>query len=129
MADFPTDLTNVVAGVTEIKAKHINNLEAKVGIDGSLVETSLDYLLTNPASANPGHTHTLAQGATDVTFSAEALNLLTLVGLTEGWVLRATGETTAAWGAIAAGDLPTAIDAAKIANGSVDNTSFNTWPT
>lgn len=32
-------------------------LEAKVGVDGSAVATSLDYLLTNPLSVDPGHTH------------------------------------------------------------------------
>jgi len=35
-------------------------LETKVGIDGSAVITTLDYLLRNSASSNPGHKHTLA---------------------------------------------------------------------
>jgi hypothetical protein len=43
--------------VTEIEAAHLNNLEAKVGVDGSAVVTSLDYLLKNPASLDPGHKH------------------------------------------------------------------------
>jgi len=106
MADFPTVITNVVAGVTEIQAKHINNIEAKVGIDGSAVVTSLDYLLKNAASINPGHGHTLA-ALTDVTALPAELNLLDLAGLTAGHVLRATGAAAAAWGAIQAGDLPT----------------------
>jgi hypothetical protein len=54
---FPAALTNAVDGVTEIIAAHLNALEAKVGIDGSAVVTSLDYLLKNPASINPGHKH------------------------------------------------------------------------
>jgi len=54
---FPTSLTNAVDGVTEVVAGHLNNLEAKVGIDGSQVTTSLDYLLKNPASMDPGHGH------------------------------------------------------------------------
>lgn len=54
---FPENLTNAVDGVTEIVAAHLNNLEAKVGVDGSTVATSLDYLLKNPASINPGHKH------------------------------------------------------------------------
>lgn len=37
----------------------IEALEAKVGVDSSAVTTSIDYLLKNPASADPGHTHTL----------------------------------------------------------------------
>jgi len=57
MADFPIVLSNVIAEVSEIKAIHINNLEAKVGIDASAVVTSLDYLLKNSASINPGHKH------------------------------------------------------------------------
>jgi hypothetical protein len=120
---FPTGLTNALNGVTEIMAEHLNNLEAKVGIDSSAVATSLDYLLKNPLSANPGHTHTL-EYVTNVTASAAELNLLNLSGLTIGWVLRATAAGTAAWGAILAGDLPTAIDAAKIADGSVSNAEF-----
>ena len=47
MSDFPTALTNAVDGTTEILAKHINNLEAKVGVDGSGVATSLDYKVNN----------------------------------------------------------------------------------
>jgi hypothetical protein len=57
---FPTTLTNAVDGVTEIIAAHLNSLEAKVGIDGSAVVTSLDYLLKNAASHDPGHLHTHA---------------------------------------------------------------------
>ncbi len=55
---FPSNLTNAVDGITDVVADHLNNLEAKVGIDGSLVTTSLDYLLKNPASVDPGHMHT-----------------------------------------------------------------------
>jgi hypothetical protein len=49
MSDFPTVLTNAVDGApgvgTPIVAKHLNNLEAKVGVDQSAVATSLDYLI------------------------------------------------------------------------------------
>lgn len=61
MSDFPIVLTSAVDGVpgvgTEILAKHLNNLEAKVGIDASTVTTTLDYLLKNAASIEPGHKH------------------------------------------------------------------------
>jgi hypothetical protein len=43
MADFPIDLTNATDNVTDVLAKHLNNLEAKVGVDNSAVTTSLDY--------------------------------------------------------------------------------------
>jgi hypothetical protein len=64
MADFPVNLSNIVDDSvpgahdgTPISAKHLNNLEAKVGVDGSVVTASLDYLLKNPASVEPGHKH------------------------------------------------------------------------
>lgn len=55
---FPTELSNAVDGVTEIVAAHLNHLEAKVGTDNSTVVTSLDYLLKNAGSIDPGHKHT-----------------------------------------------------------------------
>jgi hypothetical protein len=54
---FPAALSNAVDGVTEVVAIHLNNLEAKVGIDNSAVPTSLDYLVKNLNSLNPGHKH------------------------------------------------------------------------
>jgi len=54
----------------------VEALEAKVGVDSSAVATSVDYKLTNTSSSNPGHKHTLANGATDVTSSAGELNKL-----------------------------------------------------
>ena len=39
-------------------------IEAKVGIDSSAVATSIDYLLNNASSVNPGHRHTYAGAAT-----------------------------------------------------------------
>ncbi len=55
---FPTELSNAIDGVTEVVAAHLNNLEAKVGTDNSAVPTSLDYLLKNGSSIDPGHKHT-----------------------------------------------------------------------
>ena len=47
MSDFPVALTGAVDGVpgvgTPIAAKHLNNLEIKVGIDNSANTSSLDY--------------------------------------------------------------------------------------
>lgn len=54
----------------------INALQEKVGIDSSADTDSLDYKVTNASSSNPGHTHTLAKGASDVTASAAELNIL-----------------------------------------------------
>ncbi|MBM4286893.1 MAG: hypothetical protein FJ135_01875 [Deltaproteobacteria bacterium] len=55
---FPTTLTNAVDGVTEIEAAHLNNLEAKVGIDHSEDPDTLDYMLRHAGSIDPGHKHT-----------------------------------------------------------------------
>ena len=52
---FPLDFTNAIDGETEIVAEHLNNLEAKVGLNGSTVNTSLDYLTKN--ATDPGHEH------------------------------------------------------------------------
>lgn len=52
----------------------IEALQAKVGIDNSADSSSIDYKLTNASSSNPGHKHTLANGATDVTATATELN-------------------------------------------------------
>lgn len=52
----------------------VEAIETKVGVDSSAVATSLDYLLKNTSSSNPGHKHTLVNGATNVTASATELN-------------------------------------------------------
>lgn len=54
----------------------VEALEAKVGVDSSAVATSLDYKVTNASSSNPGHKHTLANGATDVSATADEINQL-----------------------------------------------------
>ncbi len=71
--DYPVVLSNLVPGVDVVSAKHINNLEAKVGIDNSAVATSLDYrlgiledaynsgALILPLSLNVGHDNVLAE--------------------------------------------------------------------
>lgn len=70
LTNFPTSLDSnttlfqVAIGDTVSEAHHNNlkdailALEAKLGTDGSAVATSLDYLVTNPASVDPGHSHT-----------------------------------------------------------------------
>ena len=63
MADYPTDKTNAVDNVTDVLAKHINNLEDKVGIDNSADTNSIDYKLERlykPELSDPGHVHTVS---------------------------------------------------------------------
>ncbi len=85
-SNFPTSLdtiTDKVDLVDDIMAADINGaydaiekIEAKVGVNSSAVATSLDYKVTNASSSNPGHKHTVANGATDVTASAAEINVL-----------------------------------------------------
>lgn len=92
---FPTNLTNAVDGVTDVVADHLNNLEAKVGIDGSLVATSLDYLLKNPASIEPGHKHSKlwASGGSPEAVTVDAAgNVLIPGSLTTGIININTGH-------------------------------------
>jgi len=58
---FPTNLSSAIDNVTEIVAAHLNNLEVKVGIDGSAVNTTLDYLIKSASSTDPGHKHPQAK--------------------------------------------------------------------
>ena len=72
--DFPATgldtFSDVVTGGTVLAATTnnvqdpIEALEIKVGINSSAVVTSLDYLLKNSSSTNPGHKHT-TQALTD----------------------------------------------------------------
>jgi len=45
MPDFPTAKTEAEDNVTDVLAKHLNNLEDKVGIDDDTNENSLDYII------------------------------------------------------------------------------------
>lgn len=49
---FPTSLTSAVDGTTTVLAAHLNNVEAKIGIDGSAVTTSFDYKLGGVATGD-----------------------------------------------------------------------------
>jgi len=81
---FPSTLDSFVAktdNTDDVLASHMNvvqtaveALEAKVGVNNSAVITSLDYLLKNASSQDPGHVHTLSDGAVDVTVSYTRIN-------------------------------------------------------
>src|SRR3990167_4170500 len=88
---FPTslqdlDATRGTASQTLDNPSHVTHhaleddtleaLQTKLGINSSAVTTSVDYLLKNTSSSDPGHKHTLANGATNVTSSATELNIL-----------------------------------------------------
>ena len=79
--ELPTESANTPLSTNHVTA-HTNiadaviALETKVGADSSAVATSIDYLLKNTSSTDPGHKHTLADSATDVTSTAAELNIL-----------------------------------------------------
>lgn len=71
--NFPTSLDSLTnpTGTDDVSvvlhsSQHINAndaieaLEAKVGIDGSAVTSSLDYLVKNASSVDPGHKHSVS---------------------------------------------------------------------
>lgn len=73
MADFPTDLSNVQDNTTDVLAKHINNLEAKVGINSSADANSLDYKVAQNTTALGGKiSHSLATAVSDFLVSSGA---------------------------------------------------------
>ena len=93
----PSELTTVTAVATdEIVISDVSDS----GNPKVVVLNAIDVGLFNDDGtyAAAAHTHLLAAGATDVTATAAEVNLLDLSGLTNGWVLRATGASTAAWG-------------------------------
>ncbi|MCP3684628.1 MAG: hypothetical protein GY861_18330 [bacterium] len=85
--NFPTTLdtlTNPVATDNTVTVSHatqhanvndiVEALEAKVGVDTSAVATSLDYLVTNASSSDPGHVHTTAS-VTDTLVNLDDTNI------------------------------------------------------
>lgn len=59
--NFPVSFNNLTGNETLASWDHAaetNSLEAKIGIDNSADVTSLDYLLKNSLSEDPGHKHT-----------------------------------------------------------------------
>lgn len=102
---YPTDTGNsytTKATGDIIQASHVNDLQTevsalktKVGVDSSAVTTTVDYLLKSTSSSNPGHKHTLANGATDVTATASEVNKLAGLATTAAELGYVSGVTSA----------------------------------
>lgn len=125
---FPSTLTNAVDGETEIFASHLNNLEAKVGVDNSSVTSSLDYLLRHGASVDPGHKHTPAYGGTgiysftigDMLYASGTSTFSKLTDVAAGSYLRSGGIATApVWSTLT---LPNAATAYRLPVATAANT-------
>jgi len=83
---FPTTFSNYATGsssTTLLAAGHAANhnaLEAKIGIDSSVVATSLDYLLKNTSSVDPGHKHTEGSLVEPLTLTAPVISTISNSG-------------------------------------------------
>lgn len=80
-AELPAESASTPLSTNHVTAHQniqdaLEAVEAKIGVDSSAVATSLDYKVTNTSSSNPGHKHTLANGATDITASVAQINAL-----------------------------------------------------
>lgn len=109
---FPT-----LSAANEIASAHQNDrgdaieaLEVKLGVDGSAVPTSIDYLVKHAASIDPGHKHTLAG--------------LSFSGLTAGHALFASSATAVAFRAIQESDIA---DGAILARVNATETIGAVW--
>jgi hypothetical protein len=89
MADFPVALTGATDNVTDVLAKHINNIETKIGINSSADASSIDYklgvLVANTSGVNSGD-NAANSSSTYIGTTAHALNRTTaaetIAGLT-----------------------------------------------
>ena len=119
----------------------VEALQAKVGINSSAVTTSLDYLVKSASSSNPGHVHTSAAISDFNEAAQDAIGAMvdsTIVytdatpalgrAAISGDVIISAGSNTAAigTGVIVNADInaSAAIDATKIADGTVTSTEF-----
>ena len=91
---FPADLSDVATNDI-ITASRNNAITNKIGANGSDVITSIDYLLKNTASTDPGHLHTkvgtIATGVWNGTTIAVANGGTGATSLTDGGVLLGSG--------------------------------------
>ena len=79
-----------VDNVTNVAAADVNNLqdsivalETKVGVDSSATVTSVDYLVKNAASIDPGHKHTTAT----LSAFAGAVTMYAGASVPTGWLI------------------------------------------
>jgi hypothetical protein len=118
-SNFPTALDVIVdqtANVDSADADDINGsydciekIEAKVGVNNSAVVTSLDYLLKNAASENPGHKHTTQ----DYTVNHSD-------NIVQRPKLKDYGETVNAKGALGGGAVTIDLENGNVVTGTVD---------
>lgn len=112
-------------GVNSVLAAHVNALQtsvvavqAKLGINNSAVASTLDYLVRNAASLNPGHRHS------DASIESVGYGKLAYAGLTERHALIASSPTAAAFRAITEVDIA---DGSLLARLAANETITGGW--
>lgn len=91
---FPTSSLNNVQDGDTISSCKWNALERKIGIDLSSDATSLDYMLRNALSINPGHHHT----SSSIDGYGLFTNVSTTNNMTVGGYVSVTGALTDSFG-------------------------------
>lgn len=90
-------------------------LTSPIGVDEVLIWNGSHWVnntFNEAGISGTSHTHILTD-ITDVTASVAEVNLLDLSGLSAGWVLKATGSTSAVWGQLSLSDLSDASNIVK----------------
>ena len=97
-----TGHSHVINDLTDVVITSIANNEVLTYDTGT--SKWINETLAEAGISATGHTHTVAN-ITDLTATAAELNLLDLAALSAGWVLRASGASTAAWAQLGSSDL------------------------
>lgn len=91
---FPTNLSNYTGSETLLAAEHAqvhNNIESKIGIDGSAVTTSHDYKLSGVTGTDKAVSKTGTETLTNKTLTAPVLTAPVLGTPASGTLTNATG--------------------------------------
>lgn len=107
---------------------NIEAIEAKLGVDGSAVTTSIDYLVKNPASNGGGHVQTANKGGTGQTSyakgdllvaqSSSVLSKLTVGGDNQVLIADASQAVGMRWGTGATPTVRVYATSSVVANGA-----------
>lgn len=136
--NFPTSLdsyTTKVDNTDDVLATHVNNLqdavsaiEAKVGINGSVVTTSFEYFLKHSNGAYRTHTH---DGTSDdgAKIPMGSLSEVSIAGLVTGHILKYNGSTSKWENVFLALSNMSDVQLSSLSNGEalVYNTSAGKW--
>ena len=109
--DRQNNVDDVVAADINGVYDCIDHIEVYLGVSGSAVDTTITYKLTNAASNNPGHNHTLWKAATAIDANDNTLSQV---------VLKDYGEILNAIGSIGGGAQTIDLTLGNVVSGTVD---------